>query len=120
MINLRKYELKLTAGNRGIKSYQNMSREKLLNAIVRSERITQNLSQNGLERIAGMQNLLQNELAQVTKIQNLSQNKLKQIAETRRIKHYKDMSKEDLLIALLKSNQSHVELRRGEDNNAEI
>ena len=46
-----------------------MSREKLLNAIVRSERITQNLSQNGLERIARMQNLSQNELEQVTKMQ---------------------------------------------------
>ena len=30
------------------------------------------------------------------------------------------MSKEDLLIALLKSNQSHTELRRSEDNNTEI
>ena len=30
------------------------------------------------------------------------------------------MSREDLLIALLKSNQSHAELRRSEDNNAEI
>ena len=30
------------------------------------------------------------------------------------------MLKEDLLIALLKSNQSHTELRRSEDNNAEI
>ena len=30
------------------------------------------------------------------------------------------MSKEDLLIALLKSNQSHTELRRSEDNNEEI
>ena len=30
------------------------------------------------------------------------------------------MSKEDLLIALLKSNQSHAELRKSKDNNAEI
>ena len=30
------------------------------------------------------------------------------------------MSKEGLLISLLKSNQSHTELRRSEDNNAEI
>ena len=30
------------------------------------------------------------------------------------------MSKEDLLIALLKSNQSHTELQRSEDNNTEI
>ena len=30
------------------------------------------------------------------------------------------MSKENLLIALLKSNQGYIELRRGEDNNTEI
>ena len=49
MIKLTKYELKLIAGNRGIKNYQDMSKEELLNAIVKSERITENLSQNGLK-----------------------------------------------------------------------
>ena len=120
MINLTKYEFKLIAGNRGIKNYQNMSKDKLLSAIVKSERITENLSQNGLERIARMQNLSQNDLEQITKMNNLSLNKLKQIAKTRRIKTNKNTSKEELLIALLKSNQSHTELRRSEDNNAEI
>ena len=48
---------------------------------------------------------------------NLSLNELKQIAKTRRIKTYKNTSKEDLLIALFKSNQSHTELQRGIDNN---
>ena len=48
MINLTKYKLKLIAGNRGIKNYQNMSKEKLLSAIVKSERMIKNLSQNGL------------------------------------------------------------------------
>ena len=57
MINLTKYELKLIAGNRGIKNYQNMSKEKLLDAIVKSERILKDLSQNGIKRIARMQNL---------------------------------------------------------------
>ena len=51
---------------------------------------------------------------------NLSLNKLKQFAKTRRIKTRKDVSREYLLISLLKSNQSHVELRKSEDNNAEI
>ena len=51
---------------------------------------------------------------------NLSKKRLEQIAKTRRIKNYKDMSKEDLLIALLKQNQSHVELQRSEDDNIEI
>ena len=47
-------------------------------------------------------------------------NELKQIAITRHNKNYKDMSKEDLWIALLKSNQSHTELQKSEDNNTEI
>ena len=81
MINLAKYELKLIEGNRGIKNYQNMSKEELLNAIVKSERITENLSQNGLERIAKMQNLSQNDLKQIAEMNNLSLNKLKQIVK---------------------------------------
>ena len=51
---------------------------------------------------------------------NLSLNELKQIVKTRHIKNYKDMPKEDLLIALLKSNKSHTELQRSEDNDTEI
>ena len=51
---------------------------------------------------------------------NFSENKLNQIANTRSIKNYKDMSKKDLLIALLKSNQSHTELRKSERNNTKI
>ena len=83
-----------------------MSREKILSTLDESEHILKNLSQNGLKRIA--------------KMQNLSQNELEQIAEMRHIKNYKNMSREELLIALLKSKQSHAELRRSKDNNAEI
>ena len=53
-------------------------------------------------------------------MQNLSQNELEQIAKIRRIKNYKNMSKEQLLISLLKSEQSIAELRRSKFNNAEI
>ena len=63
---------------------------------------------------------IQNELKQITKMQNLSQNELEQIAKMRRIKSYKKMSKEGLLIALLKSRQSHAELYKSKSNNAEI
>ena len=67
-----------------------------------------------------MQNLSLNELEHITEMNNLSKNKLEQIAKNRRIKNYKNMSKEDLLIALLKSNKSHIKLQRSEDNNTEI
>ena len=63
MVNLTTHELRLIAGKRGIKNYQNMSREKLLSTLDESEHILKNLSQNGLKRIAKMQNLSQNELA---------------------------------------------------------
>ena len=67
-----------------------------------------------------MQNILQNELKQIIKMQNLSQNELEQIAKMRRIKNYKNMLRENLLIALLKSKQSHAELRKSKDSNTEI
>ena len=44
MVKLTKYELKLIAGIRGIKNYQNMSEEKLLSTLDKSERTTENLS----------------------------------------------------------------------------
>ena len=50
---------------------------------------------------------------------NLSKNELEKIAKMKRIKNYKNMSREELLIALLKSKQSHAELRRSKDS-AEI
>ena len=53
-------------------------------------------------------------------MKNLLQNELEQIGEMRHIKNYKNMSKEELSIALLKSEQSHAELYKSKSNNAEI
>ena len=97
-----------------------MSRENLLSILDKLERITENLSNYGLNKIARMQNLSLNELQQIEETNNFSENKLKKIAKSRRIKKYEDMSKEDLIITLLKSNQSYTELRKSEDNNTEI
>ena len=120
MAKLTEYVLKLIAKNRGINNYLNMSREKLLSTLDKYDRITENLSKYGLNKILKMQNLSLNELKQIEKMDNFPENKLKQIAKIRRIKNYKDMPKEDLLIALLKSNQSHTELRKSKGNNTEI
>ena len=120
MVNLTTHELRLIARNRSIKNYQNMSREKLLSTLDESEHIFENLSQNGLQQVAKLQNLPQNELKQITKMQNLSQNELEQIAKMRRIKNYKHMSREELLFALFKSEQSHAEFYKSKSNNAEI
>ena len=52
MVKLTKYELRLIARNRGIKNYQNTSREKLLSTLDKLEHITENLSKNGLKQIS--------------------------------------------------------------------
>ena len=70
----------------------------------------QSLLQNGPKQIAKMQNLSQNELDQITKMQNQSRDELEKITEIRRIKNYEKISKEGLIIALLKSKHSLAEL----------
>ena len=120
MVNFTTHELRLIVKNRGIKNYHNMSRENLLSTLDKSEHVFENLSENGLDQIAKMKNLSQNELKQITKILNLSENELEQIAKMRRIKNYKNMSREGFLIALLNSKQSHAELHKSKSNNSEI
>ena len=70
----------------------------------------QSLFQNDLKPIAKMQNLTQNDLDQVTKMQNQYWDELEQISKMRRIKNYEKISKEELIISLLKSKRSLAEL----------
>ena len=120
MVNFTTDELRLIAEKRGIKNYQNMSRKRLLSTLDKSEHNFKNISLKELNQMAKMQNLSQNELEQTTRMKNLPQNELEQIAKMRRIKNYKNMPKERLLIALLKSKQSHAELYKSKSNNTEI
>ena len=91
MVNLTTHELRLIAEKRDIKNYKNISREKLLSTLDKSEHNFKNVLKNGLKRIAKIQNLSQNELEQITKMRNLSQNELEQIAKIRHVKNYKNM-----------------------------
>ena len=68
MVNLTTYKLRLITGKRGIETYKNMSREKLLSTLDKLERNFNTLSEKGLKRIAKMQNLSQNELEQSIKM----------------------------------------------------
>ena len=79
-----------------------MSREKLLSSFEELECNFKTLSEKRVERITKMQNFSQNELEKIIKLLNLSQTDLEDIAKIRRIKSYKNMSKEDLLIVVLK------------------
>ena len=57
-----------------------------------------------------MQNLSQNEFNQIAEMRGQSRDELKRIAKIRKIKNYEEMSKEELIISLLKSKQSIAEL----------
>ena len=57
-----------------------------------------------------MKNLSQNEFNQIAEMHNHSRGKLQQIKKIKRIKNYEEMSKEELIISLLKSKQSIAEL----------
>ena len=92
----------------------------LLRIIYKLKRITESLFTNGLNKIVKTQNLSLNELNKIERMNNLSLNALEQMVIARHIKNYKDMSKEDLLIALLKSNHRYTELLKTDDSNTEI
>ena len=81
MVRITKNKLRLTAKNKGIKDYQNMSNKKLLRTLYKLKRVTEKLSKNGLNKILKIENLLLNELKQIDKMNNLSVNELKQLAK---------------------------------------
>ena len=114
------YKLRKTAKRRGIIGHQNKSNKELLRISYKLKCITENLSGNEFNKIIKIPNLSLNELKKIERMNNLSLNELNRIAIARNIKNYKDMSKEDLLIALLKSNPSHTELLKIDDSNTEI
>ena len=64
-----------------------------------------------------MQNLSQNEFNQIAIMRGLSLDELKQIAKRRRIKNYEKITKEDLIISLLKSKERIAELFNDNNNN---
>ena len=80
----------------------------------------QNLFQNEIKRTKWKINLLQDRLEQFKKRRSLLQNRLEEIAKLRKIKNYQKMSKEWLIIALLKSKGSFAELFNNNFDNHRI
>ena len=85
-----------------------MSTQELVNTLDRSDSRPKRwkLSQIGVEKIAKIQNISKNELNQAEKLQRKSIDELKEMARLRRIKNREKLTKEDLIIILLKSETS--------------
>ena len=70
IVKVTKNKLRLIAKSKGIKDYQNMSKEKLSSTLDKLKCITGNLSNNRLKKIVKMQNLSLNELKQIAEMNN--------------------------------------------------
>ena len=114
-VELTREEYNLIAKNRGIQEPQNMSTEELLNTLSRYDsrrKVKSNrrkLLKIKLEKIAKIQNISKNELNKAEKLQNKSIDESRGIARLRRIKTSDNLTKEDLIISLLKSESSRTE-----------
>ena len=101
-------EYNLIAEKRSIKEPQNMCKKELLNTLIRYDskrkvtKIHEKLLKLGQEKITEIQNISKNELNQVKKFSEKSINELKKIARLRNIKNIEKLTKEELIITLLK------------------
>ena len=115
IVMLTRKEYNLIAKNRGIKKPQNMSTEELIDTLSRYDtkrKVNSNhrkILKMGLEKIATIQNNSKKDLSMAEKLQNKSIDELRGIARLRRIKNYDNLTKEDLIISLLKSESNPVE-----------
>ena len=112
MVELTRKEYNTFAKNRSIVDPQNMLTKALLITLSRYDsgrKITSTstkLLDIGLEKIAKIKNIWKFELSRAQKLQRKSKDELKDIARLRRIKNIEELTKEDLIIALLKSKAS--------------
>ena len=108
-------EYDLIAKNRGVKEPQNMSTEELLNPLSRYDskrKVESNhrkLLKMELEKISKIQNISKNDLCKSEKLKNKSIDELQETARLRRIKNYDNLTKEDLIFSLLKSESNPAE-----------
>ena len=92
-----------------------MSTEELLNFLSRYDsrrKVDSNrkkLLKIKLKKIAKIENISKNELIKAEKLQNKSIDELRGIARLRRIKNYDNLTKEDLIFSLLKSESNPAE-----------
>ena len=111
MVELTREKYNLIAKGRGLEKPQNMSTKKWLNTLNRynTRRKSSKLSKIGLGKIAKIQSISENELNQAEKLHGKSIDELRGIARLRRIKNRDKLTKEDLIITLLKSASSAAE-----------
>ena len=114
-IEFTKKEYNLIAKNRVIKEPEKMSTKELLGTLSRYDtkrKVNSNrrkILKMGLEKITKKQNISKNELCKAEKLLDKSIDELKEIVRLRRIRNYDNLTKEDLIFSLLKSESNPAE-----------
>ena len=120
----------IIAKNRGIKEPHKMSNKDLINALNalcrqnikrKSYSIRRKFRKLGLNKYIKKQNISESDFYKATKLQKLLLDGLKKIANLRRIKDYDNLSKENLIYTILKSEKNLLEDKYTEylNNNAD-
>ena len=115
-MELTRKEYNIIVKNRGIEEPQKKSTQELLNNTLsrydNKHKVKSNrriLPKIKLEKIAKTQNISKNELNKDENMQKKSIDELREIARLRRIKNREKLTKEDLIISLLKSKSSALQ-----------
>ena len=99
----------LIAKNRGIKEPQYVFTNNRYDSKRKVKNNRKKLLKIKLEKVAKIQNISKNELNKTEKLQIKSIDELREIPRLRRIKNYDNLTKEDLIVSLLKSESNPVE-----------
>ena len=108
-IELTRKDYNLIAKNRGIKEPQYVFTNNRYDSKRKVKNNRKKLLKIKLEKVAKIQNISKNELNKTEKLQIKSIDELREIPRLRRIKNYDNLTKEDLIVSLLKSESNPVE-----------
>ena len=113
--SLRKKGLRYIANIRCIPTSDNMSTDDIIKAIYthihrkKQDEINEILTRSNLTRLVPRQNISRSEVDEILRLHNMSLNDLKRTAKLCDIMNYDNLSKEDLIYTILRSEKSFHE-----------
>ena len=114
--SLRKKVLRYIANIRCIPTSDNMSTDDIIKAIYthihrkKQDEINEILTRSNLTRLVPRQNISRSEVDEILRLHNMSLNDLKRTAKLCDIMNYDNLSKEDLIYTILRSEKASMKI----------
>ena len=114
--SLRKKGLRYIANTRCIPTSDNMSTDDIIKAIYthihrkKQDEINEILTRSNLTRLVPRQNISRSEVDEILRLHNMSLNDLKRTAKLCDIMNYDNLSKEDLIYTILRSEKPSMKI----------